>query len=92
MSRAERGEARKCEALAGAAEDARSVATSARRLADLFDRYAGVLSGEAGGGRERELYLEAMDELHALKVSVRALSHRVAEARAGRPEEPPDCE
>jgi hypothetical protein len=92
MSRAEKWQAREVEAPRSAAEDARGVATSARRLADLFDRYAGALSGEAGGARERELYLEAMDELHALKEAVRALSDRVAEVNAGGLEEPPDCE
>ena len=92
MSRAEKGDARKGEALRSVAGDARSAAACARRLADLFDRYAGALSGGSGGGRERELYLEAVDELHALKVSVRALSDRVAEFNAGRPGEPPDCE
>ena len=91
MSRAEKGDVRTGEAPRSVAEDARGVATSARRLADLFDRYAGALSGESGGGRERELYLEAMDQLHALKESVRALSDRVAEANAGRPAGPPDC-
>jgi hypothetical protein len=78
--------------MSGVAEDARDVAASARRLADLFDRYAGALSAEeAGGGRERELYLRALGELHELKEAVRALSDRVAEANAGGLEEPPDC-
>ena len=72
------------------AEDARDVATAARRFADLFDRYAGALAGEAGGVREREGYLEALDEFRALKEAVRALSGRVAEANAGGSDEPPD--
>jgi hypothetical protein len=91
MSRAEQGDARGGEALSNVTEGAYSAAASARRLADLFDRYAGAFSWQAGG-RERELYLRAMDEIHALKVSVRALSDRVAESNAGRPAEPPDCE
>ena len=92
MSQAEKGDARNGEALRSVSEEARGVATSARRLADLFDRYAGALSGDVSGGRERELYLRAIDELHALKEAVRALSDRVAESNAGGLEEPPACD
>jgi hypothetical protein len=92
MLRAELTGARTGEAPRSVAEDARGVATTARRLADLFDAYAGALAGEAGGARERELYLGAMGELRALKEAVRALSDRVAKAHAGRPAGPPDCE
>lgn len=91
MSQAEKGDTRKCAAPRSVAEGARGVAISARRLADLFDCYASTLAGETGGASKRELYLEAMDVLHALKVSVRALSDRIAEAHAGRPDEPEDC-